>query len=735
MLVTATAFGQKNHWLLYPSHLDFSSGALNSTVESFSAPTPYAVENSIYDTDGTLLAYIQNGTVIDPANPPSGSTGGSIITKEIGVFPLPGTCDSYCSIALYPTPLPSLYLGMQEFEITPNGIQDLGFNFFGEIGYNNDPMDFGGESGGIAISQIISGTNANRNIYIVTYTGIYQFLIDETGLHLEQHIPNTIFTYNGQTLSFDNIAEAEISPDGQWLAWNSDNLAIVYQVGTPDIYQITEISQRNSSDYIKGLEFTADSEHLFISMYHRGVWDWNFMSGGGGQTSFISGSDWLDYTQLQRGQDDLIYGVSRQNGTFSGELYAISASGIITGTGITVNSGAHQPTLQYGFALPDQVEVEDEAVFHGVQPLSLSPLSSNGTPFATSVPGDVPIFYNCGEINLDDLGSGTIDFFDIQITSVNSLTGEPIYGNDYLDHHITWSSLPGSDIRGWYKGKGVELFDNYIGQTFLMTYTIGNGCGSITREGYFQVISAPDAITMEFDVNVGNGGQCPLAETIQDVCTVSLFFANIDLDQSSGYITYYQLRFTEVDCTTGDEIALIYDGPEESVTDIGSVHGLALNAIDIDGDGDPMGPEMYFVNNNFNNRCIRIDATIGNPCGSETQHAYIRFSYTGYLSRPDDSIGKEVQMGKMGTSVTSNQFLAYPNPVSSDWNIQWTNVHSQPSDLILYDQRGAVVYQKHIEEGDAYPGEKIDMTSFPAGMYYYRLRVGVEEKSGALMKL
>ena len=728
MLATATVFGQKNHWLLYPSHLDFSSGSMVITTESFTAGTPFNVENSIYSQDGTLLTYLQNDAVIDPAIPSTPS--GGVTTKEIGVFPLPGTCNGYCAITLHPTPLASLYLQMHEFNVTSSGIEDLGVSFYGAIGNNNNPMDFYGGSGGIAISKILPNTVADRNIYIVSYSGVYKFLIDETGLHLQEHFPKSMFTYNGQPLSFDNIAEAEISPDGKWLAWNSDNYAVVFDIVNYLTVSVTELSQRISLDYIKGLEFTAGSDHLYISMRHRGVFDWtDYGQGGSSQVSAISGTQWLDYTQLQRAPDGVIYGVSRQSGLISGELRGIVPSGGTVATGVTVYSGDGQATVQYGFALPDQIDGEDEMVFHGVQPISLSsPLSFNGTPLAANTNGSVPVFYNCMPIILDDQGSGTIDNYDISITSVDPATGDPIYGNGFLDYQESFGVTPPADIRCLSKG-GCRLFEKYLGGTFKIVYTISNACGSRTEEGFFQVFSGPTPANTNMVVNTGFGDQCPPAQTIAEACEASVFGASINLSQSTGDIDYYQLTFTEVDCTTGDEIEVFYEGTQVQVSDIGTVSALNLNAIEING------MQGYFFLNHFENRCIRIDAQVGNVCGGTTVHAYIHFVYSALLFRDDSNNPLKAEVGKIGSSDYSDRFLAYPNPVSDYWTVNWSNVQQQPTAIALYDGMGRMVYRKEMDAKSSYLTQQVDMSDLTQGVYYYQLVVGDEMTTGKVIKL
>ena len=719
--------GQKNHWLLYPTHLDFSSGAIVTDQVSFSLPTPYNVENSIYSEGGDLLVYFQNGELIDPANPPSGTPGNFVTTKETGIFPLPGTCNSYCAISLNPGPLVDLNLWMEEFEITGSGIQNLGSGFYVE---GNGVYNFLGNTGGIAISKIIPGTDNNRNIYIISSSGVHIFLIDATGFHRVDFIPAQSFTFNNEPLDFEEIAEAELSPDGKWLAWNVDNYAIAMKLENYLIFRVLELQQRDASDYIKGLEFSAASDYLYISMRHRGVKKWDYTSPQQ-SGAWISGSWWLDNTQLELGKDGNIYGVEymEYNPGNDGELQRIKPDDSIEGTGITVFSDGSQYTLQSGFALPDQIDGEDELLFHGVQPIELPPLSFNGTTLPSVVSGNVPEFYNCQPIILDNWGNGDIDDYDISITSVDPGTGSPIYGNGYLDYQWSFSEQPDADIRCL--SKNCSFFKKYLGQTFKIVYTVGNSCDAHTEEGFFQVFAGPTPANTTLGVNIGNGNICPAAQTIGAVCPVILYGASIDLSQSQGDIDYYQLTFTEVDCMTGNPSGegVFYEGPQVPVGNIGTINALSFNAIEIDG------IMLYFIMHHYQDRCIRIDATVGNECGGTSKHAYIKFLISGFLSRPDLVDGRDVWIGKMGTSPTADDIATYPNPVSDKWMISWSNVERQTSDLMLYDQMGKVVYQKSMSGRAPHYFEEIDMSDFTAGLYYYQLLVGNEMVSGKVIKL
>jgi hypothetical protein len=318
----------------------------------------------------------------------------------------------------------------------------------------------------------------------------------------------------------------------------------------------------------------------------------------------------------------------------------------------------------------------------------------------------------------------------MNFNSIDPVSGQQITGPGYLDFTTGSGGVPLSsiDLR-CLEDSQCELFNDAVAAghfTFAVEMTIKNRCETVSRLGYIEVNDAPPAAQIGLQVNDGaTGTPCPASHNISLPCLSDIYTVSINLSNSQGVITYYQLVVEEVSCESGGVIDLIYSGPEVAVNGVGNLTALSLNYLEINGG------LFYFVDPAWIGRCLRVTATVGNACGASTDYTYIKFYDPNFWDPGTEnrSLGQAENetSNSMGLSVK-----AFPNPFTGEFDILVGMPEEGIATVAVFNAAGQAVavpcQEVRLPAGEHRFG--LDGLNFPAGLY--TVQVLTEKTSSAL---
>ncbi len=712
LLAAVNGFAQMDKWILNPNEINFGGGTSNPVTTG--ASIPYKVENAVYK-EGSLLFYANDGAVYGPGGNYMGQFSNLpfAMLKEIAIAPGPGTCGNYCLFWLETNPLAGLEFFYQEVLV------ESGYVWLGQSGEIGDGTLYG-NSGGIAISHIIEGTQADRDIYIVAFDAVRRYRLNALGVTLQQTIPY-------QSGSSDFIWEADLSHDGKWLGWGKGNEIFAMETASPNTVYSFPVGDYSTE--ITGVEFSADNVHLYFSDSQLGLRRWQI---GSSFINQLSEANTYRYTQLEMALDGYIYAV-RDDGVL-GRVQNLSVQQ--SPLGLAVYSSVAPPASlgEYYYALPDQIDGGDYSLFLGVQALAFEDYRVNGEEVFDFIDQNHPplLVYNCNSINLETVLSGTPTEYSIHVYSVDPVSGQQITGPGYLDFTTGSGGVPPSsiDLR-CLEDSQCELFNYAVAAghfTFAVEMTIKNRCETVSRLGYIEVNDAPPAAQINLEVNKGDGlPGCPASHDISFPCLTGIYSTGISLSNSQGEITYYQLVIEEVHCENGEVIDLVYSGPQVEVNGVSGLAYLALNGLVIDGNTG------YFLDEAWIGRCLKITITVGNACGSSTDYTYLKFD-GAYFEDPGSG---NRSLGQPESAVPGSKGLslkAFPNPFSREFAILVGMPEEGIATVAVFDAAGQAVAVP-CQEALLLAGEHrfgLDGLNFPSGLYTVQMRT---EKTSSILRI
>lgn len=659
-------------WIIHPYEIDFNEGTL-STFD-VGVPTPYLVENAVYQ-EGNLMFYVNSGRIYDASGQSVTGFGDPYaMLKEIAIAPVPGSCNTWCVFWLEIYPLVDLCLKFIEVTVEPDGIST------GQGGtvYSGATI---GNYGGLAISPVISGTEGDRYIYLVAYSEVRKYRMSALSVYLEE-------TTGDFPVAGDEHHEADLSPGGDYLVWNDGASVVVMNV--LDLQSPFYYSLPLSGGAVYGTEFSADGQYVYFSKAGEGLYRWDFLAGSSA-VEFLAESNAYDNTQLELAKDGYIYAV--RNDGILGRINELTVSE--SPWGIKVYSNMATPVSLPYYALPDQIDGQDYTYFAGVSELKFDAFTINDSEVFDFIDATHPplLTYNCSAIELNTQTSGTVLSHSIHIYSVDPVTGEQISGPNFLDYTLNGTGeLPQTiDLRCLQNAVNCDLFSAYINPpytTFAVEVSLDGLCETVTELGYIEVQDAPEEAQIGLSVNSNSGVPCPASHDIAMPCQAGIFSASINLANSNGDISYYQLMIEEVDCATGNVLSVIYIGDQVPVSDVSSLTALPLNGLEINGATgyfaatDGMGGYVWL------NRCLRITAEVGNACGSSSDYTYLHFDGTygngsgvGQRSSGDSNHRRDLN---------SVQVSAWPNPFGNELNLEAAGKFKE-FQLGLFDLQGKPV--------------------------------------------
>lgn len=712
-LMVNMGFAQKDYWALYPTKVDFAAGPPVFSPMNFSNPspqlhTPYVQENSVYDTDGTLLFYYQDGTIFTAQGQSAGSNPYYIQSSsgEVVIMPLPGYCSkAYCILTVHTFPLVTLMITMQEVIANPDGTL-----YVSNVQILDNNMLFS-NSAGIGASKIIPGTDADRFFYAA---------INSMGQVRRYRMSNAGLSFDGIAATFpgnnQRSSELEISPNGQLMAWSDGNTVYFRNISSFPSTNTSKIMEGP----VNGLEFSHGSKFLLASVEGKGIAVIS-VTASPYNYSYIPGSDYFGNTYLEAAKDEKIYCVNGKNGV----LYAIWPDLVtMTSTEVTVHSNGFS-YMSNGYALPDQIDGESDDIFYGVPPLAIHQLSVDGLLLPEQTMTTVPVFYNCDNIDLAVNYSGSPTSHSVHIYSVDPVTGLQISGPPYLDYFGNFGGPPPAaiDLRCLDDPVACDMFNGYFGQTFAVEVSLKDRCGTTKQLGYFRVFDAPyGPADIDLRINAGNGPVCTASHNPATPCLAGVYSGAVSLSNSNGDITYYRITIDETHCTTGAVIQNLYNGPITAVSNVAALV-FGFNSFVINGNTG------YFANNAFLNRCIRVTAEVGNNCGSATDYSYVRFNGNYLIGDPgvENSLAGQQEVDKQSLSL-----VVFPNPVHDECRFRLSEPLSEDAELLISDITGRLALRINLVAGES--EATISTAGLQPGAWLYRLHTSGTPSTGILIK-
>jgi len=709
-----------NKWILNPTQVDFNAGT--ATPLNWGVPFPYRVENAAYDASGNLMFYIQNMTVYNPNGTAAGNLpqGFSLVTgytywdilHEIAIAPIPGSCNQYYIIYCLNRGFVGNALKHAIITVNANGTLTISTDM-AVLAQNS------GNSGAIAVSP---DDGTGRQLYWVSGNGgVFKYNITAAGI-----IPvSTLVAYAPSDPQGKKFQAKEAEVVGTSLIWVENDA--VFQTSTVNSTELPLTKYTMNKRTFWGIEFDDNAGGFYLStetningVITGGIYHFLFST-----INPVLVTNTTNYTRtlIEQGKDGLFYAVNRNGvlGRFVGNGPAAGAFNnllIFSDNSNSLWSGPY-------YKLPDQIDRENYDNFSGVAPLNITGMQINGAGLVDAVPPPPPVFYDCNPISLNVFYTGAFCDYTIQIYSVDPATGNQLFGAQYLNFSTTGSGPLPSPINLKTIGGTANLFANYLGQTFAIRISGSNCCGqSDVIKCYFRVFGAPAPAAINLQVNPGTGNPCPASHSIASPCPASIYSASLNMGNSQGDIDYYFLKIDEVDCMTGNVISTIYTEPPVTVSGASQLTAIGLNDKVINGNAG------YFVDKCC--RCYRIEATIGNECGSSTDYTYIKFTLPNCNCFSGGSGGEE--RNTIGNNAPTGNLHLAPNPVTDFIQFFPADENSRipvSRGLTIFGPQGSVALR--LDNPDL--RGPIQVHTLPAGVYYYLLETESEPVSGKFVKL
>jgi WD40 repeat protein len=710
LLLQMPAVAQKTFWSLFPTVIEFPAGT-TSTLPGTLSNTTYLAENSVH-LDGQLQFYVRNTygfTVMDRFGTTYAPGNNTASGKELEIVPVPGSCDTYCVMFMESIFNATSKFAYFEVKVNTDGTLKV-YDVKKKSTVYTDIVT------GLAVSKRI-GSSADRDIYVVAHTGVvdrYTISPSPAGIEFQETYSFTTSSNYSARL----IYEADLSPDGLFLAWGGDDGDAYVLDLVNDVLHEIALPAVAYNQRVVGVEFHTVVEggtSLYASMAGGGVYDIDDFAMATPTVTFVANSGFLGTSQLELALDGLIYAVNSSNGFLSS---IDPLNNTVTTLNIPVSSSGGYVNATY--ALPQQIDGELDAAFYGVDPPSISGLSIDMTALPDQV-GSAPTFFNCSPIGLGYNAGGDYDNVVIEIVSVNPLDGTPIYGTGFLDYAITLpntTTLP-IDLRCLDDAVNCDLFTAYLGQTFLLTVTLeGETCNTeASTSGFFEVFGAPSPITIDLDINSGSGTTCDADDDVINACHVGNKGGSFDISNSSGDIDYFRVTIQQVDCTTGADIGgVLLQGANTPFPSSGNAN-YNFNSLEINGSTG------YFAENPVDGLCYRVEVTLGNVCGEASSLTYIFFDATLYLQGDGSNLwgSSAITERNQGVLLPPTSARIIPQPVQQQARLQLDTRYQGESILVIFNSNGQLLLQQNKEATSGQIALPVD--GLLPGLYYYQLQL------------
>ncbi len=640
-------YAQQEHFVLPPYRIDFtgapakynlhpgvfdfetnaSNGAYGSQHRSISNNLMFYVQNDvIYDQKGNYIESLK-GWQDFPVTPSSCLVRPK---DEIGIAPVPGSCDQFYIFYLKQegcTWSPLIGLGLF-YAVISVDTWDHPNNPVTIISNGNFLKEYhGAYDGGFAISKL---TNEDtRTLYVVADDQIDRYSISSSGVTF---VATDVTGIDSETM------EVDLSPDGTKLAWGTlfDHkvyVSDITSIGGPPSYPNVYILP-NSSLGVKGVEFNADGSQLYGSQY--GLFNINFSNSN---ISYLNTDGEYSGTSLELAKDGKIYLAENDGDLVALDPSTNSITPFLPATKLRYSDYGH-----YVYTLPDQIDGEDYSYFFGSKrPVGYMTLNENYLTMATAMN-----IYTCEPISLVE--NYTNDYgYRIRVQECDA-SGNVISGADfYYPDMYHFVPLP-TDLR--------TINSGYLGNSanaskyYKITVDVNNSCGYEKREQALVYLTSLTPATASFKINPGNGilaipSSNPMSPTYTG------YSPGFNGSSSLGDYDSYKVLVEKYNCATGDAYSVVCDGPFAPVSPGGfstkSFNSYLYEACSLSG---------YFFNPANWNQCYKATFTVSNACGTS--------SSIGYFENADPNLRKGFFLSEDSEGHASGLAKVQPNPFGAE---------------------------------------------------------------------
>ena len=771
-MLSMTSIAQMIYWTTPPYKLNMSTATPTSSALP-GAGGAYSVANGTYDQNGNLLFYVRDYGIYGPTGTYIGELATtnaeicdeeySILSSEIAIVPIPGTCKQYYVIYSMDNPggiSPVLYVKVNcsggSPVITYNGNVWVSCPNF--TGYKNQAFVISGGHGGldhtsIAVSKVYtgSGSAAKRFLFSVSDGIIVRSDITNTGITAGTTVVSAA-TLGLGTSDFVSF-EAELSWSSNYFAWSNIN-GKVHVIQVPNGIYTSGSLQNYNVTAVRGIEF--NNANTTPKLYASGSAGMTQILTSNQTTSIVSTPGFnLTNTYLEYGKNNKIYGISP---TYSGStLTATTFVGINPSNNSisSFNPGLVDSRFTQGylgqyacFTLPIQIDGENYSYFNGQPAVTITNFTLNG-----SVPGgdcDMGGYSNYCQNNAINFNAtyagGAPAQYKFDIQAFNIGTCNVTTGAGLINYHSNWTNgtPPANlDLRTLSDGAGINLGNSLSGLVRVI-YSIQDVCGYIST--YTRVINiyipVPPVVALE--IYNKNNPQVYLAPSQNIASPISIGTASLGyrINNSTGTITSLRVLIQRVD-NTGAVIApgTIYD----RTTTVNGVSNLTyenLNNYCVNANVWGFNPGFgncnvgysgytgYFSYTNGQLSYLnyyKLTVTVGNLCGSSTNWSYL------YVN----SIGN--RMANPGSSESAKKEVTlsvFPNPATDNLTVRMNNPTDDYYQMEIIDALGRQVMilmpETKIEKGVF--EKTYDISALPNGIYTYRIKSDSIYQSGILSK-
>jgi hypothetical protein len=148
-----------------------------------------------------------------------------------------------------------------------------------------------------------------------------------------------------------------------------------------------------------------------------------------------------------------------------------------------------------------------------------------------------------------------------------------------------------------------------------------------------------------------------------------------------------------------------------------------LNSFDIDPNTQG---DIFFFDNNYINRCIKVSVEVGNDCGSLEDFSYIEFTDNVPLQGDLQALRLMQEGRHKGQEVS-----VFPNPFNRELTLAHDSALKGQGIFRLINMAGQTVYHQVLQ---AAPAQTLQLPQLPAGIYLYTWQSDDETAQGKLIR-
>jgi hypothetical protein len=367
LIVSGVAEGQSPHWPLMPKLMMQPSGNITNMPGTYTAP--YHAANCGYDNSGNIIFYIQDYTIYNALGVAVGNLSGSTMgllfnSRNLIIIPDPGDCKARLVIHTEGTIIVGPGSCYFRTFLYCTRIISTGGSLTIQQNYSSATLTNLLSQCNMDVAMTVSKpVNGNRFLYLVDDTRVYKYLIDASGISLQQS-----FSVNSGSTPTD----LELSPSGDKLAWSDVGRGIQW-VSLDANGNFLTAHQLPVFYYAYGLEF-IDNNRVMVAVG-------NGTNGG----IYVANLTTLFTNQVI---NNVAFSKSQLEMALDGNIYAASASGLLKinpvsfstaliSLPMTSNAG-FSASLSY-YSLPKQLDAENYSQVFSCTPVCTGNITISGT--------------------------------------------------------------------------------------------------------------------------------------------------------------------------------------------------------------------------------------------------------------------------------------------------------------------------------------------------------------------